>query len=207
MSVAGRGCGIDPASGAPVLLDSAGFPVDLAHRLRLQLFDRIVTKPAKTIVLVRASRRSRRVADGITPRATAPFALALSDMRIPGGGQSVNQTRHATRRDSERIQVAANGSRPCRHYRMADFDAVLMDARCPKWTAEATRQIRSSDPVRNHIPVLHSPRTHWRGPHRCGRGVNDYLTKPINPIALQQALSRFTARGRAGRCRSPGSLR
>ena len=188
------------ASGAPpsslILLASLSTSLTDSD---LQLFDRIVTKPAKTIVLVRAlAELTQGGGPSIAAGDGAPLALALSDMRILLAEDNPVNQKLATRllqRLGAEVQVAANGLEAVQALRTADFDAVLMDCQMPEMDGyEATRQIRSTEaPVRNpNIPVIaltaHALATDRT---RClAAGMNDYLTKPINPIALQQALSR-----------------
>jgi two-component system sensor histidine kinase/response regulator len=188
------------ASGAPpsslILLASLSTSLTDSD---LQLFDRIVTKPAKTIVLVRALAE---LTQGGGPSIAAgdgdPVALALSNMRILLTEDNPVNQKLATRllqRLGAEVHLAVNGLEAVQALRTSDFDAVLMDCQMPEMDGyEATRQIRSGDaPVRNpNIPVIaltaHALATDRT---RClAAGMNDYLTKPINPIALQQALSR-----------------
>jgi CheY-like chemotaxis protein len=93
------------------------------------------------------------------------------------------------------VQVAANGIEALQALRDADFDAVVMDCQMPLMDGyEATQRLRSADgAVRNpNVPVI-ALTAHALATDRAKcmqAGMNDYLTKPINPMHLQQALSK-----------------
>jgi PAS domain S-box-containing protein len=189
-----RGSGVPPSS--MILLASLSTSTSDAE---LRLFDRIVTKPTKTIVLVRAlAELTRAGGASIAASETVPVPLALRGMRILlAEDNPVNQKLAARllQKLGAEVHVAANGLEAVQVLCTSNFDAVLMDCQMPDMDGyEATRQIRSSEAgVRNpNIPVIaltaHALATDRT---RClAAGMNDYLTKPINPIALQQALCR-----------------
>jgi two-component system, sensor histidine kinase and response regulator len=187
-------------SGAPpsslVLLTSLSTSLPEAG---IQLIDRVITKPAKTAVLVRALAELSRVGGPSSPVTNAaPAALALAGMRILLAEDNVVNQKVATRllqRMGAEIRVAGNGLEALEALREADFDAVLMDCQMPKMDGyEATRQLRSAEGgVRNpQVPVI-ALTAHALATDRAkclAAGMNDYLTKPINPKHLQQALSK-----------------
>jgi PAS domain S-box-containing protein len=190
-----RASGVPPSS----LILLASLSTSLADS-DLQLVDRVITKPAKTVVLVRAlAELTQRGGPSIAASDILPAVLPLSGMRILLAEDNPVNQKLATRllqKLGAAVQAAGNGIEAVQALRTADFDAVLMDCQMPEMDGyEATRQIRGggSLPVRNpHIPVIaltaHAMATDRT---RClAAGMNDYLTKPINPIALQQALSR-----------------
>jgi CheY-like chemotaxis protein/HPt (histidine-containing phosphotransfer) domain-containing protein len=93
------------------------------------------------------------------------------------------------------VTSVANGAEVLQALRDAWFDVILMDCQMPEMDGyEATRQLRVSsgaygDP---RIPVIaltaHALATDRE---RClAAGMNDYLTKPIDPLRLQDALAR-----------------
>jgi CheY-like chemotaxis protein len=96
------------------------------------------------------------------------------------------------------VQVAANGIEVLAALRQSSFDAVLMDCQMPQMDGyEATRRIRDADAgVKNlHIPVI-ALTAHAQAADRTKcleAGMNDYLTKPINPSHLKQALTKAVA--------------
>jgi len=86
-----------------------------------------------------------------------------------------------------------DGESALRALRAKDYDLVLMDCRMPGIDGyEATRRIRqSAEPVRNpRIPVIAMTAHAMAGDReKClAAGMDDYLTKPIQPAALEAAL-------------------
>jgi CheY-like chemotaxis protein len=164
------------------------------------LFDRVVTKPAKTIILLRAlADLTQNGEPGVAASEASPPVPLQAGIRILLAEDNPVNQKLAVRllqKLGAEVLVASNGLEAVQALRSADFDAVLMDCQMPVMDGyEATRQIRGAEGgVRNpNIPVIaltaHAMATDRT---RClAAGMNDYLTKPINPGALQQALSRM----------------
>jgi two-component system, sensor histidine kinase and response regulator len=101
-----------------------------------------------------------------------------------------------------RADVVADGRSALRILAERDYDLVLMDCQMPEMDGyEATRQIRRPDTaVRNHlIPIVATTAHAMTGDReKClAAGMNDYITKPIRPAAVEQAIDRWTAGGPA----------
>jgi two-component system sensor histidine kinase/response regulator len=168
----------------------------------LRLIDRVVTKPAKTAVLLRTLAELTQTGGVRAPaRDTAPVALAFSGMRILLAEDNPVNQKLATRllqRLGAEVQVAVNGIEVLQALRESDFDAVLMDCQMPQLDGyQATRQLRSPEGrARNpHVPVI-ALTAHALATDRTkclAAGMNDYLTKPINPKHLQEALTKALA--------------
>jgi len=188
------------ASGAPtaslILLTSLTTSISDADR---RLIDRVVTKPVKSAALVRAVAELIR-ADGTSRPATdiVSAALPFSGMRIlVAEDNPVNQklAGRLLQRLGAEVQVAANGVEALQALRDANFDAVLMDCQMPLMDGyEATRQLRrvAAGSRNSNIPVI-ALTAHALATDRAKcmeAGMNDYLTKPIDPNRLQQALAK-----------------
>ena len=174
------------------------------------LMDRILAKPVKTGTLVRALGELTR---GFC---AANEAGARSSRQSPFPGlriliaedNPVNQklvTRLLQQRGAA-VRVTASGAEALRALGEEDFDLVLMDCQMPEMDGyEATRRLRTSPGlVRNPaIPVI-AVTAHALATDRAkclAAGMNDYLTKPIDPDRLHQAVAKVTSS--AGR--RPGS--
>jgi PAS domain S-box-containing protein len=162
----------------------------------MQRFDRVVTKPVKTAVLVRTltelTQRGPRTRSSETG---APSALIAGTRILLAEDNPVNQklaTRLLQRLGAD-VTLASNGKEALEALRFGDFDAVLMDCQMPLMDGyQTTRLLRSPEGnVRNpHIPVI-ALTAHALSTDRTkclAAGMNDYLTKPIDPLQLQQAL-------------------
>ena len=96
------------------------------------------------------------------------------------------------------VTVAGNGQAALREIQARRFDAVLMDLQMPVMDGyEATRQMRA-DPALNDLPILAmTAHAMLQERERClALGMNDYLTKPIDPATLASTLAKWV--------RSPG---
>jgi PAS domain S-box-containing protein len=189
-----RGSGAPP--GALVLLTTLSASLSQSD---MQLFDRIVTKPAKTAVLVRALVELTQRGDAMQASDVAPAPLVFSGTRILLAEDNPVNQKLATRlleRLGVEITVAANGKEVLEALRYSDFDAVLMDCQMPLMDGyEATRLLRDpASGVRNcSVPVI-ALTAHALATDRTkclAAGMNDYLSKPIDPLLLQQALAKI----------------
>jgi PAS domain S-box-containing protein len=181
------------------------------------LIDRLVNKPVKTALLIRSLREltgpgarpaaAARPQDGLTARPAVVAAAADT----AGGGAAVGPLAgvRVLLADDNRVNqkvagrlleklgavvsLAGDGLEVLAALRETDFDVVLMDCQMPEMDGyEATRRLRSPrGMVRNpRIPVI-ALTAHALGPdrERClAAGMNDYLTKPIDPSKLRAAI-------------------
>ena len=97
-----------------------------------------------------------------------------------------------------RADVAADGRIALQALAEKDYDLVLMDCQLPEVDGyQATRIIREpASQVRNHqIPVIAMTAHAMSGDRdKClASGMDDYLTKPLQPAALKKALEKWLA--------------
>jgi PAS domain S-box-containing protein len=103
-----------------------------------------------------------------------------------------------------RADAVTNGAQAISALEKGAYDLVLMDVQMPEMDGlAATRRIR--DPLsgldRLNIPIIAMTAHALQGDRqRClDAGMDDYLTKPVSPRALAQALERWLPRGGHGR--------
>ena len=90
------------------------------------------------------------------------------------------------------------------------YDLVLMDVQMPEMDGlEATRQIRDPQSAvqRHDIPIIAMTAHAMQGDReRClEAGMNDYVTKPVSPQALADALERWLPRDDAAALAQPAT--
>jgi CheY-like chemotaxis protein/HPt (histidine-containing phosphotransfer) domain-containing protein len=95
-----------------------------------------------------------------------------------------------------RAEAVANGAEAVKALELIPYDLVLMDMQMPEMDGlEATQEIRNpQSAVRNHqIPIIAMTAHAMQGDReKCiEAGMNDYLTKPVSPQALMQALDKW----------------
>ncbi len=95
-----------------------------------------------------------------------------------------------------RADVAVNGAEALAALRSAPYDLVFMDCQMPEMDGyEAARGIRQGQPGASapDIPIIAMTgnATH-RDREKCmAVGMNDFITKPLQPIAMAEALTRW----------------
>ena len=168
------------------------------------LVDRIVTKPVKSGLLARTlAELTHTVAPNIASPELTPGSLPLRGARVLLAEDNiVNQklARRLLERLGIEVEVAGNGLEALHELQRKDFDAVLMDCQMPEMDGyETTRRLRGlSAKVRNPtIPVI-ALTAHALATDRAkclDAGMDDYLTKPINPSHLERALRKAMPAG------------
>jgi CheY-like chemotaxis protein len=92
-----------------------------------------------------------------------------------------------------RFEIVSDGRAAVEAVRRHAFDVVLMDVRMPEMDGvEATCEIRRSGGAARDIPIVALTANAMAGDRESylAAGMTDYVTKPIDPKALQQALVR-----------------
>jgi CheY-like chemotaxis protein/HPt (histidine-containing phosphotransfer) domain-containing protein len=102
-----------------------------------------------------------------------------------------------------RADAVANGAEALRALETLPYDLVLMDVQMPEMDGyEAARRIRRSrSPILNpQIPIIAMTAHALQGDReRClAAGMNDYVTKPVSPQALAEALDRWLSKDNDG---------
>ncbi|WP_298375141.1 response regulator [Azospirillum sp.] len=91
------------------------------------------------------------------------------------------------------VDVAEDGVQAVERVCRGDYDLVLMDIQMPEMDGlEATRRIRQMDRFR-HLPIV-AMTAHAMSDHRQASrqaGMNDHLTKPIDPDLLHDTMIRL----------------
>ncbi|MFO1461782.1 MAG: response regulator [Verrucomicrobiota bacterium] len=107
---------------------------------------------------------------------------------LEGAGASV----HLAHNGREAVEYLFNGPQP------PPVDVVLMDLQMPEMDGhQATRKIRS-DPRFSDLPILAmTAHATMEERQRClAEGMNDHISKPIDPVLLFDTVARFYQHGR-----------
>ncbi len=92
------------------------------------------------------------------------------------------------------VDVAVNGIEGVAAVIAGDYDVVLMDIQMPEMNGvEATRKIRALDSEKNAIPIIAVTAHAMQGDRETSlaAGMNDYVSKPIDPKILLSAIKRW----------------
>lgn len=95
-----------------------------------------------------------------------------------------------------RVNAVANGQEALHSLKLASYDLVLMDCQMPVMDGyEATKAIRnsSSKVMNNKIFIIAMTANAMKGDReKCiNAGMDDYISKPINPKALKETIERW----------------
>ena len=94
------------------------------------------------------------------------------------------------------VDIAANGQEALNTLENLPFDLVLMDCQMPVMDGyEATQKIRlpESKVLNQRIPIVAMTANSMQGDRdKClSVGMDDFISKPVNPSKLQEALKRW----------------
>jgi signal transduction histidine kinase/DNA-binding response OmpR family regulator len=164
------------------------------------LVDCVLNKPVKPSLLLRGLAGLTRpgvngIVFGTAPSQPQP---TFHGMRVLLADDNLVNQKVAMRmlqRWGALVVCVGNGREALHALRSGDFDVVLMDCQMPEMDGyEATRQLRQSRGVYKNplIPVIAlTAHTMEADRDKCiAAGMNDYLSKPIDKLRLQQAMVR-----------------
>jgi PAS domain S-box-containing protein len=170
-------------------------------------FAQYLTKPIKQSQLYNAivksvARDEEKVMTGTPAQAATPvFKQESRKVRILLAEDNVVNQKVAIAMLTKmgyHADVVANGHEVLKALETIPYDLVLMDVHMPEMDGlEATRRIRDGkSAVRNHlIPVIAMTASAMKGDREMclDAGMNDYISKPINPNEVARALERWSA--------------
>jgi CheY-like chemotaxis protein len=94
------------------------------------------------------------------------------------------------------VVVADNGLEAVEHFENGDFDLILMDLQMPRMDGfEATAAIRAMEAeTGERIPIIAVTAHAMEGDRQLclDAGMDDYVSKPIDPVELEAAIMRWT---------------
>jgi len=94
------------------------------------------------------------------------------------------------------VEIAANGRLAVQAVTAENYDVILMDCLMPEMDGfEAAREIRRIESGARRIPIIALTANAMKGDRdRClEAGMDDYLSKPVDPALLDTTIRRWTA--------------
>ena len=189
-----------------VMLTSAGMRGD-ANRLHQIGFTGYLTKPICQPVLRRCLQtvdpRYGNQADGLRPaplttRHTIAEAARRAGLILVVEDNMVNQKLaiKLLEKMGYRFGTATNGLEAIEELKQTRYDAVLMDCQMPGMDGfEATRLIRAgaAGEAAREVPIIAMTAHAMKGSRdQClGAGMSDYVSKPVQPNKLAEAIQRW----------------
>jgi two-component system, sensor histidine kinase and response regulator len=195
--------GISPSTHA-VIITAYGLE-DVIREAEAEGVQSVLIKPVSPSILFDAIMHILGAAKAV-PRGKPPVAAAEHDSGIQGArvllveDNDVNQmvATEILQRAGCVVSVAGDGREAVRRTAEAGFDCVLMDVQMPVMDGlAATREIRAAG--RAGLPIIAMTANAMTEDRQAcfDAGMNDYVTKPIDPDAMIATLRRH-CRPRAG---------
>ena len=192
-----------PPKGRAALVLLAPERRDRIRRCRTAGYAGYLIKPLRRSSLAARVLAARSEADAAAPIRPAP--VAEDERAAPAGAcgarvllaedNPVNAmlARALLGREGCSVERAANGEEALAALAGAPFDVILMDMRMPVLDGlEATRRLRAAG-VRTPVVALTANAFEEDRRACLEAGMDDFLTKPIEPAALRAALARWTS--------------
>jgi two-component system, sensor histidine kinase and response regulator len=173
-----------------------------AANARAAGIDRLLTKPVRQLQLFNAIASVLRPDAAATPQRRAvelpPPSPAERGRVLIAEDNPVNQRLALiqVRRLGYHADAVSNGLEVLDALGRTAYDCVLMDCMMPEMDGfEATLALRARERDGEHLPVIAMTANAMQGDReRClAVGMDDYLTKPVNPTTLAAMLQRWIA--------------
>jgi two-component system sensor histidine kinase/response regulator len=164
----------------------------LAHCLAKPVLQAELQEALLNILSGRGSTAPNEITDGSISNSAGLNILLAEDNLV--NQRVASELLH---RWGHQVHVANNGLEAIGALERENFDLILMDLQMPRMDGlEATRRIRQSESETEiHVPIVAMTAHAMRSDKdRClGAGMDDYLTKPIDPDLLGQVIARVSA--------------
>ncbi len=168
--------------------------------------DGFLTKPiglaplVESLVVATGKAPKADTATGLTPQPSRPAPAARQPLRIlVADDNHINQKVAVSLLENlgHRVDVVADGHAAIEAYRLVPYDMMLMDVQMPEMDGlEASRKIRAIEKTKQrHTPIV-AMTAHARkeDQEKClAAGMDDYVSKPVNPRELKAAIARRSA--------------
>ena len=183
------------------MLTSAGQRGDAA-RCKAIGIEVYLLKPVKQSALLEAIARSlgRPVAPGLAPLTRHWLSESCRKLRVLLAEDNAINQKLAVRlleKQGHTVTVAADGREAVAAVESGEFDVVLMDVQMPNMSGlEAAAAIRAMERgTGRHLPIVAMTAHAMKGDQdRClEAGMDGYISKPIQPDRMMEAIARVTS--------------
>ncbi len=161
---------------------------------------RILAKPfkesdlSKTILEILTGGIGAVPATGLAPKLTDWLNLGLEVLLVEDNPVNQLVASRMIEKHGCRVVIASNGREAVALHRETTFDLIFMDLQMPEMNGlEATRLIRAAErETPRHVPIIALTANAMSGDRETclSAGMDDYLSKPIEPNRLLEVLRR-----------------
>jgi len=151
----------------------------------LSCLAQVFSNPGRAAQAEDGAEAKKAAAPGLDATASAPaelHVLLVEDNKINRRFALALLTKAGHRTD-----IAENGLQAVNAVARADYDVILMDIQMPEMDGiQATRRIREMPPPKCDVPIIALTAHALAGAREeyIAAGMDDYLSKPVNPAAL-----------------------
>ena len=198
----------DALAKLPLVLATSVSTVTLRARATADGINVVLTKPVRQQVLI--SRLLELVGRAPGVRTAAPRIAAAGDAAAPVPLRILVVDDVATNRfvasrllskGGHQVDLAGDGAEAVDKVKARDYDIVLMDVQMPVMNGvEATAAIRALGQPKAGIPIIAMTAHAMDGDREAllSAGMNDYISKPIDPGQLGTLIAMWQPRGEPG---------
>jgi len=186
---------------AIILLTSAGQKGDAAHCKELDISG-YLTKPVKQselfdAILMALGHQGEGTAPLITRHEIQEARRRLNILLAEDNPVNQMLAVKILEKRGHRVVVASNGKEAIEKLQNSSFDLILMDVQMPEMDGiSATRKIRNLKSEIRNLPIIAMTAHAMKGDReKClEAGMDNYVTKPIRPEELFEAIEKLTYR-------------
>ena len=167
-----------------------------------EMVDAVLTKPVREQSLLDAFAQLfgfvRQVSDELAAPPPLPKVVGRSLRVLLAEDNKINQqlVTMMLRKAHFEVDVADNGELAVEAVRVGDYDVVLMDVQMPVLDGvQATQRIRALPPPQRAVPIIALTAHAMTGAKEeyIAAGMDDYLSKPLDDVALFSKLNEVAA--------------
>jgi signal transduction histidine kinase/DNA-binding response OmpR family regulator len=186
----------DLPGGAAVKLVLVSSAADAADQKSFPTIDAVLTKPLRqqalsdclALLFGAPKKPAQSAVAAPVPQRTRSLKVLLAEDHLINQKLAMAMLSVA----GHEVTVANDGAAAVEAVRSGEFDIVLMDIQMPVLDGlQATAQIRALPPPKNRVPIMALTAHAMVGAREqyLAAGMDDYLSKPINPAALLSKLA------------------
>jgi two-component system, sensor histidine kinase and response regulator len=162
-------------------------------------FDAVLSKPVRRRPLLQCIERLRGVASPEIER-TVTAADTRRVLLVDDNAVNRRVAEHQLRKYDCIVTSACDGVAGVAAAMSDDYDLILMDCQMPLLDGfDATRQIRIREQPGMRVPIIALTANAMAGDRELclTAGMDDYLAKPLDPVALATCIDRWAPRSRS----------
>jgi C4-dicarboxylate-specific signal transduction histidine kinase/DNA-binding response OmpR family regulator len=189
----------------PLILATSVSTVNLRVKAKAAGINFVLTKPVRQQALIsnllEAAGRdpgARSAPRKVAEMSLVPLQVSLRILVVDDVATNRFVASRILAKAGHTVELASDGAEAVQKAAASDFDMIFMDVQMPRMDGiEATAAIRAMGPPKSEVPIIAMTAHAMDGDREAllAAGMNDYVSKPINPTRLVQLIDAWQ-RGR-----------